>query len=701
MKTQSLKFLFLICCVASGIWMTGCSGSESGGPLADHLIENLDKSSKEASLHTKTVYKSVKDSLFSTQNTQDFTDATKGFIATLPNDSIKDTLGNVVFNLGIYDFIEEGSATDATGPKSVNPSLYRQSWLNAQHGLFEVQEGTIYQIRAFDLANMTLVKGKSHTGVENHKWIVIDPLGSPPTARAGLKLFREKIDPEAVFSDVIFTHSHIDHFGGIRGVVEDLDAINIWAPEGFFEEGVSENIMAGNCMGRRASYMYGNVLPKNDKGTVGTGLGTTTSTGLAGIVEPDESRIISDLDMVTRRVAGLEVEFIYTPSSEAPAEMMFYFKDYKAFCQAEDLNHTLHNLYTLRGAKVRNGQKWSQYIDKAIQLWGDETEVSFGSHHWPTWDKANILPFWKKQRDTYRFLHDQSLRLANQGYTSRELAEMITLPTALNQEFYNRGYYGSYSHDIKAQYQLYFGWFDGNPANLNPLPPVAGGKKYVEFMGGPEAVLEKSAQSFLKGDYRFTAEVLNHLVFSEEGGPKTKRKAKLLLADTYEQLGYQAESGPWRNFYLSGASDLRNGVDESIQSPDVAAPDMIVGMSNDLLFNFLAMRFDGLDKEATEMEYTFHIKMDDVLEDNDTTGNVILVVSNGAVSPRIGQTDAENITDVVTMDRVYWNEFISGISTYDQLVTDGKVTFANSGTEFGKFMGKIDEFTFWFNIVTP
>lgn len=640
--------------------------------------------------------KATKDSLDNYLTLLDFTskgdldNANFGFRGTLPEGQrkiIDEATGKVVFDLDQYKFIPE-DAVSGNYPETVNPSLWRQSHLNQIHGLFELKKDFVYQIRGFDLANMTLVYN------QDGGWIVIDPLGSPPTAKAALKLFRDITKRTEPVTDVIFTHSHIDHFGGIKGIAteEELPDIDIYAPQGFFEESVSENIMAGNCMGRRAAYMYGNILPKDEKGTVGTGLGTTTSSGIAGIVE--EEIIISSLEPVEMTIGKLKVEFMYTPSSEAPAEMMFYFSDYQAFCQAEDMNHTLHNLYTLRGAKVRNGQKWSKYIDKAIANWSDNVEISFGSHHWPTIGRENIVPFWEKQRDMYRFIHDQTLRLANQGYTSRELADTIKLPTNLDTAFCNRGYYGSVSHDVKAQYQLYFGWFDGNPANLNPLPPVQAGKKYVDLMGTKEALYEAGNTAYIAGEYRWAAELLNHLVFAQPD----YEEAKHLLANTYEQMGYQAESGPWRNFYLTGAKELRRGIIEA-ETPETAGPDMIAGMTNELYFDFLAMKFKGTDPGAADLNFKFNLTLPDMAAPENL---VTLIVSNGAVTPRIGSHVAEPTGEVRVNRGSLDSLSILGLN-YDDLVESGKITFdsPDTQTDFGNFMDKIDSFKFWFPIVTP
>ncbi|QKX03625.1 MBL fold metallo-hydrolase [Aquimarina sp. TRL1] len=637
---------------------------------------SFDINRKEASSYTI----AANDSILSYLNFSDKTDsinATKGFMGTIESGEIVNDSGNVVYNMKQYDFIK-GKA-----PGTANPSLWRQSKLNSLNGLFKVTD-SIYQIRGFDLANMTLVKGK--TG-----WIIIDPLLSEETARAGLQLANEKVDSLPVKA-VIITHSHIDHFGGIRGVMKGSDTINgkipIYVPQDFFEEAVSENVMGGNAMGRRASYMYGNVLYKDIKGTLGTGLGQTTSTGISGILNGTE--IINAVEGVKDTIDGLTVEFIYTPESEAPAEMMFYFEELKAFCQSEDINHTLHNLYTLRGAKVRNGQKWSQYIDRAIYKWGKDVKYSFGSHHWPTWGNEEIYKLWENQRDLYRYIHDQTLRLANQGYTPLEISEMLHLPDSLDKQFYNRGYYGSVSHDVRAQYQLYFGWFDGNPANLHKLPPSDVGERYVAFMGGADSLIKKAKVSFDEGDYRWVAEVVNHLVFSDPDNQSARR----LLADTYEQLGYMAESGPWRNFYLSGAKELRHGVKEW-DTPNTASPDMVSGMTNELFFNYLAMGFIGTDQEAVDFDYNFNVNLIDVNE------KVSLIVQNGVVTPRIGALITEDVTTTVTMKRADLNRIVMKETTFEELIRNGDVILTGNEEAFMSFISKLDTFTFWFHIVEP
>lgn len=627
-----------------------------------------------ASYSTKNKHIELKQYL-NFKDTTDFANAKRGFIATIESGEILKEDQSVSYSMKQFEFLNKEA------PDEANPSLWRQSQLNSINGLFEVTKG-IYQIRGFDLANMTLVQGKSG-------WIVIDPLTVPATVKAAMKLVDEKLGKQEVKA-VIFTHSHVDHFGGVKGILDEEDVtsgqIEVIAPEGFFEHSISENVMAGNAMTRRATYMYGNLLPKSDIGSYGSGLGTTSAKGMTGIVKP--SKIISDDTKFSQFVDGIEIQFIYTPESEAPAEMMFYLPAFKAFCQSENVSHTLHNLYTLRGAQVRNGQKWSRYIDQCIATWGADMEVSFGSHHWPTWGNETIIPYLENQRDTYRYIHDQTLRLANQGYTPIELSDMIRLPENLDKQFYNRGYYGSVSHDVKAQYQLYFGWFDGNPANLNPHTPVESGKRFVEMMGGEEVVIEKSKAYFEEGDYRWVAQCLNQLIFANP----ENQEAKDLLADAYQQLGYQSESGPWRNFYLTGAKELRTPV-KKINMGSTATPDMIKGMDTQLYFEYLGMRFKG--DENSDLKYNFNINL------TDTQEKIALIVSNGAVIPRMNTHVTENVTATINMTRAHLDSISLGEASFAELLNNKNIKIEGDASAFPNFMSKIDQFEFWFNIVQP
>lgn len=474
---------------------------------------------------------------------RDFQRARKGLTGQDPDLRIPDSRGGFVWNRPVYSFM------DGDAPASVNPSLWRQGRLNNIHGLFKVTDG-IFQLRGHDLANMTLIRGK--TG-----WIVVDPLTAEETAERALALARKHLEDLPVRA-VVFTHSHIDHFGGVGGVIGPEAAaasgVRIIAPKGFMAEATSENIIAGMAMGRRAMFMYGLNLPRSERGHVDSGLGKGPAYGTVGILPPTDIVDESGQEMV---IDGIRFIFQHAPGTEAPAELAFYLPESRAFCGAEIVSHTLHNLYTLRGAKVRDALKWSAAIDESLTRFGG-ADVYFGCHHWPIWGNREIREFLGKQRDIYKYIHDQTVRLFNRGLTPAEIAEELTLPESLATSFYNRGYYGSLKHNAKAVYQAYLGWYDGNPANLDPLPPGAAGKRYVEMMGGAGAVLEKATAYFEQGEYRWVAQVLNHLVFAEPGN----EAARSLLARTYDQLGYQAESGPWRDVYLTGAYELRHGAPE-------------------------------------------------------------------------------------------------------------------------------------------
>ena len=506
-------------------------------------------------------------------DTQDFTDAQRGFLGRREPSAVTADDGRVVWDNGTYSFL------DGDAPDTVNPSLWRQSKLVATDGLFEVVPG-IYQVRGMDLSNITFVEGEE--GV-----IVIDPLISTETASAALSLYREHRGERRVTA-VIYTHSHVDHFGGVKGVTtqEDVDAgvVRVYAPEGFTEHAVAENVYAGTAMSRRSAYMYGAALARGPQGAVGAGLGQTNSTGTITLIEPTDLISTTGHEEV---VDGVRIVFQMAPGTEAPSEMLFYFPDHKALCAAEDATHTLHNILTLRGAVVRDPHAWAHYLTETIDLFGADIEVVFASHHWPTWGNERVVEYFSLQRDLYAYLHDQTLRLLNKGLTGPEIAEVIQLPPALENAWSTRGYYGSVSHNVKAIYQRYLGWFDGNPAHLWEHPPVEKAKRYVDFMGGADAVVEKAKASFDDGDYRWVAEVVNHVIFADP----EHAAARELRADTYEQLGYGSENGTWRDFYLSGATELRDG---SFGTPVATnAPDVIAALTPSMLFDAIAIQVDG------------------------------------------------------------------------------------------------------------
>jgi alkyl sulfatase BDS1-like metallo-beta-lactamase superfamily hydrolase len=514
----------------------------------------------------------------------DFEDARRGFVARDESLVLRNAQGGIAWNMDAYAFVR-GEA-----PPTVNPSLWRQARLNGEYGLYEVVPG-IHQVRGYDVSNMTLIQGR--TG-----WILVDPLTSNETAAAALALARRHLGDKPV-SAVIYTHSHVDHFGGVDAVLPPGAAaaqVPVLAPRGFMEEATSENTLAGMAMGRRATYMYGVPLPRTPTGHVDTGLGKAPAMGTVSVRMPT---LEIDRTPQEMEIDGVRFVFQYVPESEAPAELAFYLPDLKAYCGAEIVSHTMHNLYTLRGAKVRNAVKWAGYIDEATRLFGD-MEVVFASHHWPTWGNARALEYMKSQRDTYRYIHDQTLRLANAGYTPGEIAEQLDLPSTLRDRFSNRGYYGTVRHNARAVYQAYFGWYDGNPANLNPLPPVESAQRYVEAMGGAGAVLERGRRAYESGDYRWAATLLNHLVFADE----SNRTARDLLASVYDQLGYQAESGPWRDVYLTGAFELRNGNQGMANDPR-----NLVGLLRatppSRMLDSMAVRLNGPRADGKRMRFNF------------------------------------------------------------------------------------------------
>ncbi|CAL8977629.1 Putative alkyl/aryl-sulfatase YjcS [Propionicimonas sp. T2.31MG-18] len=541
---------------------------------------------------------------------QDFEDAHRGFIAALEPAVVRDADGRVVWDNDSYAFL----AGDA--PETVNPSLWRQSQLNAIQGLFEVVPG-LYQVRGLDLSVMSFVEGER--GV-----VVIDPLISVETAAAGLGLYRAHRGERPV-TGLVYTHSHADHFGGARGVLgqERVDSgeVPVIAPAGFTEHAVAENVFAGTAMSRRAGYMYGAALDRGPLGQVGAGLGQTTSVGSVTLIPPTVHVTTTGQEVV---VDGVRMVFQLAPGSEAPAEMHFLLPDLRALCMAENATHVLHNILTIRGALVRDPHAWARYLTDAIELFGEQTDVVFASHHWPTWGHERAIRFLVEQRDLYAYLHDQTLRMMNQGLTGIEIAEAITMPPALENAWHARGYYGSVSHNVKAIYQRYMGWYDGNPANLWKHPPAEVGRRYVDFMGGADAVVAKASDSFAAGDFRWVAEVVSHVVFAEPG----HEAARTLLADTFEQLGYGAENGTWRCAYLSAAHELRHG---GFGTPvSAAASDLFAQLTPEQWLDAMAIRVDGprawherltIDVALTDLGQTHRISLSNgVLSHTSTPG---------------------------------------------------------------------------------
>jgi alkyl sulfatase BDS1-like metallo-beta-lactamase superfamily hydrolase len=601
-------------------------------------------------------------------DTRDFVDADRGFIAALEPCVVRAADGRVVWDNDAYGFLT-GDA-----PSSVHPSLWRQSTLAARQGLYEVVEG-VYQVRGLDLSNVSFIE--SDTGI-----IVIDPLVSTETAAAALGLYRAHRGDRAVVA-VIYTHSHVDHFGGVLGVTTqaDVDAgkVAVIAPEGFIEHAVQENVYAGTAMTRRAAYMYGTVLARGPQGQVGCGLGQTPSTGEVAIIVPT-------LDIATtgetHTVDGVEIEFQMAPGTEAPAEMHFYFPRYRALCMAENATHNLHNLLTLRGALVRDPHGWSGYLTEAIDTFADRTDVVFASHHWPTWGAERIVEFLSLQRDLYAYLHDQTLRLLNQGFTGIEIAENFEMPPALQAAWHTHGYYGSVSHNVKAVYQRYMGWFDGNPARLWQHPPEAIAPRYVEAMGGIDRVVEIAQNAFDDGDFRWSATLLDHAIFTDEN----HAAARGLYADTLEQLAYGAENATWRNFFLAGATELRDG---NFGTPtQTTSVSLVSQLTPEQMFDSFAISVNG--PKAWHLDLAIDVTFADV----DT--NYRLTLRNGVlVYRRVGADPGTATATVTVVNKLRLLAFATGDTTSPGLDVAGDADALTA------LLGVLDRPNPGFDIVTP
>jgi len=601
-------------------------------------------------------------------DTRDFDDADRGFIAALQPCVVTAADGRVVWDNDVYAFLS-GDA-----PTSVHPSLWRQSTLAAKQGLYEVVEG-IYQVRGLDLSNISFIEGDS--GV-----IVIDPLISTEVAAAALALYRAHRGDRAV-SAVIYTHSHADHFGGVLGVTNqaDVDAgkVVVLAPEGFTQHAVQENVYAGTAMTRRAGYMYGTLLARGPQGQVGCGLGQNTSTGEIALIVPTlDIRETGE----THVIDGVEIEFQMAPGTEAPAEMHFYFPKFRALCMAENATHNLHNLLTLRGALVRDPHGWSGYLTEAIDTFSGRADVVFASHHWPTWGKERIVEFLSLQRDLYAYLHDQTLRLLNQGHTGTEIAEDFQMPPALHRAWHAHGYYGSVNHNVKAVYQRYMGWFDGNPARLWPHPPEAIGPRYVEAIGGIDRVVELAQRAFDDGDFRWAATLLDHAIFTDQN----HAAAKALYADTLEQLAYGAENATWRNFFLSGATELRDG--NFGVGTTTTSMSMLSQLTPEQLFDSFAISVNG--PRAWELDLAIDVTFSDIAT------NYRLTLRNGVLVYRKVAADASTATaTVILASKVRLLAFAAGDATSPGLEVTGDAAALPS------LMGVLDRPDPGFDIVTP
>jgi alkyl sulfatase BDS1-like metallo-beta-lactamase superfamily hydrolase len=601
-------------------------------------------------------------------DTSDFADADRGFVAALTPCVVKAADGRVVWDNDSYSFIT-GDA-----PPTVHPSLWRQCMLTAKQGLYEVVPG-IYQVRGLDLSNISFIEGD--TGL-----IVIDPLVSTEVAAEALQLYRTHRGDRPVVA-VIYTHSHVDHFGGVLGVTSqaDVDAgtVAVLAPEGFTEHVVQENVYAGPAMARRATYMYGTLLPVGPQAQVGCGLGQAASQGEIALIVPT---IDITTTGETHTIDGVEIEFQMAPGTEAPAEMHFYFPRFRALCMAENATHNLHNLLTLRGALVRDPHAWSGYLTEAIDKFADRTDVVFASHHWPTWGRERVVEFLSLQRDLYAYLHDQTLRLLNQGHTGAEIAEMFQMPTELDKAWHTHGYYGSVSHNVKAVYQRYMGWFDGNPARLWPHPPEALATRYVEALGGIDRVVELAQQAFDSGDFRWTATLLDHAVFTDD----THAGARALLANTFDRLAYGAENATWRNFFLSGAVELRDG--NFGTAAQTSSPTLMAQLTPEQIFDGLAISING--PRAWELDLNVDISLADVAT------NYRLALRNGVLVHRKVAADSATANVTVKLD----NKIRLLMVATGDFASPG-LEISGDQTALQQLVGVLDKPDPAFNIVTP
>ncbi len=627
---------------------------------------------KPASGHTARLNREL-GAVLSLDDPGDWDRATRGLIATHPTGVIESERG-VAWDTSAHDFLRGDESQ--TVPASVNPSLWRQGQLNAVHGLFEVADG-VWQARGYDISNITFVEGA--TG-----WVLVDVLTTAATARACLELANATLGERPVRA-VIYTHSHADHFGGILGVTteEAVEAgdVRVIAPEGFLTEAVSENVIAGPAMLRRAGYMFGSLLPAGPLGHVDSGLGKRTPTATSALVAPTEEVSITGTEL---DVDGIRIVFQNTPGGEAPAEMNFLFPDKRLLCMAENCTHTMHNILTPRGAQVRDTLGWSKYINEAIELFIDQTDTLFSTHHWPRFGQADAHEFLVKQRDVYRWLHDQTMRLANHGHTSMEIAELLELPDCFGAQGHTREYYGTVSHNSKAVYQRYLGWFDGNPANLNPHPPEQAGSRYVEAIGGADAVIARARSAFEEGDYRWVAQLLNHLVFADP----SNQEGRLLQADTFEQLGYQAESGPWRNFYLTGAQELRSG------KPVVggAGRAMTNALTVEQVFDALGVRLKAQEVEGKRAVLNWHFT--DIDEDH------ILGLDNCALHHVAGRSDPD-ADATLTLTKRLLGQILTGRASIPDALVDGSLRLDGDTEAVLMVLGALDQFEGNFAIVEP
>ncbi len=619
--------------------------SGGGAIVTADPSKHFDAKGKLPSKYTVELQNGLRKSLpFDDQ--RDFEEAKKGFIAAPPYKQIMAEAGNVAWDMGSYEYLLQGKDFD-----SIHPSLQRQAILNMAYGLYEVVPGKIWQVRGYDLANISFIKGD--TG-----WIVFDPLTAKETAKAALDFINEKLGKRPVVA-VIYSHSHIDHYGGVRGVVDEADVksgkVPVIAPVGFMEHAVAENVYAGNAMIRRAFFQYGLLLPRSPFGHVDQSIGKNTAAGNSGLIQP--SRYIEkDFEILT--VDGVTMEFQNTPGTEAPSEMNTYFPQFKAFWAAENITGTIHNIYTLRGALVRDALAWSKHINTALYRYGTEAQTMFAAHSWPRWGNGRIQEIMRAQRDAYAHLNNNVLFHANKGVTISEIHNIYRQPASLQRQWAAHSYHGSEEHNSRAVMNRYLGYWDANPATLMPLSPRDSAPLYVEMMGGANKIMAKGKQLYGQGKYREAVEILNKLAYAE---PKNQA-AKDLLADVYEQIGYQKESPSVRNSFLGAAYELRNGMPVGVP-PKSSGPDTIRGMTTELWLNFLGISLDGSKVEGAKAVINL------VTPDNGE--KFIVELSNSTLTNIKGQ-QAKNPDLTVTLNRADLETVMGGKLTFDELIKAGK-----------------------------
>ncbi len=626
---------------------------------------------KMPSTYTVELQKKLRETL-PFKDKQDFAEQKKGFIAAPDYKQIMAEVGHVAWDMGKYEFLLEGKDFD-----SIHPSLQRQAILNMNYGLYEVIPG-IYQVRGYDLANISFIKSK--TG-----WIIFDPLTAKETAKAALDFINEKLGKRPVVA-VVYSHSHADHFGGVRGVVDEADVrsgkVKIIAPVGFMDHAVAENVYAGNAMSRRLFYQYGVLLPASPFGHVDQSIGKNTAAGNLGLIEPNV--IIKDyIEELT--VDGVKMVFQNTPGTEAPAEMNTYFPDLKAFWAAENITGTIHNIYTLRGALIRDALEWSKQINEALYRFGQDAEVMFASHSWPRWGNDRIQEVMRGQRDMYAHLNNQVLHLANQGVTINQIHNVYEVPESLQQQWYARGYHGSFEHNSRGVLNRYLGYWDANPTTLIPLSPEDSAPLYVEMMGGASKIIAKGKELYRQGKYRHAQEILNKLVYAEPHN----QVAKDLLADAFEQFGYQQESPSVRNSFLAAALELRSGIPEGA-SPKTGGPDLVRAMTTDLFLDFLGIRVDS--KKAEGMAFKINIDMPDNGE------QFVLEMSNATLTNIKGrQADDPDLT--ITVNRSDLETVMMGKTTFDDQIKTGKAKLKGNREVYEQLKSTLVQFELGFEMM--